>query len=334
MKNRIIKIFIFLLCVYASINCYGQQTSIFSWDAYDCLFESNSINKYIQTKPSDEKKRNKRDRDDYNEMYEYRLRQQREAEKRLQEELQREREAEIKRKRQAAQKAREEEFEAGHKQLQASLRSLPDYANGLKGQSKTKYGLRGLDDNGMTSVPSNSATEPHLDNKPIEKAPAPRSKTKKSKPYYHNVDNYLQVVVDTDPQPAYYQGRPFWTIGAEIDIDDEEGGWEWSGFDGNKIVKDFEVGMWMSWTKKKIGKTTIGATFVQVYDNISTAVDIRNTETSIITRTLSAVKKAIITEDKRYIEETNIANAKDVAELNMKEAVGWLQNFLTKKMVE
>lgn len=274
------------------------------------------------------KKRKDKDNDYNNEAYEYRLRQQREEERRLEAERQ-EREAEQQRKRRAAQKTREEkEFKAGHEQLKASLHTLPNQTTGLRGQNQTKFGLRGLENNRVPSVVAEPKSETITNNKIPAKKTISSSPKKKAKPYYRNADTYLQAVVDTEPRPPYIYGKRFWVMGSGVDVDDEKnGGWHLWSIDGDKEVTNYELGMLMTWTKKKISATPVGSGVVQAYDMISDAIDIRNTETSIVTRTLAAIKKAILTGDRRYVERATESNKKDVAELEKNEVESWTQIF-------
>lgn len=330
---------IILIYLGTTIMCLGQM-SVYMED-YDWSTPDPSLNNldiYI-------KKKSRRDKNTNNDMYEYRLQQQREAERRRdEEERQKALEAERQRQRIAEKKKRDAEFHESHKKLQSSLHSLPDYPNGLRGQNTTRFGLRGLNDhttkNEKKQIEKEEPQHYTYPQSKIEVTTPQRVNSAPQKPYYKDEITYLQVIVSTEPEPQYYQGNRFFSIGGGWDFTDLPEIWQ---EEGEKNLKGFLNGRYMKWTKQQISSSSaLGAELMQLYESLSNAISIRDTEKSIITRTLDTVKKAALTGDRKYVEEINSANLKDAYKLtskagiyqvplNKKEAVGWVQKLLLKK---
>ena len=291
------------------------------------------------------KTKSSRDRDNRNDnsFYEYRMQQQREAEqRRIEEEKKLAQEAEMRRKQRTEQQRREAEFQTSHKKLQASLHTLPNQSNGLKGQNTTKFGLRGLENKTANNSASTSISNQQSSIQRTSSSNAyevPPQKTTKRKPYFKDNSAFLQEVVISEPEPAYYQGSSFWSMGGGWDFPSVREDWVASGEDN---VKNHLKGLYEYWTGKQGGWTPMGAQLVQSYDSLSRSISIRDAEKSIIVRTLDAIKRAAITGDRSYVENINGANLKDTYKvtksagvpdvpLNQKEAVGWVQKYFLKK---
>ena len=130
--------------------------------------------------------------------------------------------------------------------------------------------------------------------------------------------DYMPVVVKTEPRPVYYQGPAFYILGAEDEskeslIDKVENQIDvWRETGKHKVLA--YVGERLTGLARKTvsTKSAMGAQAMKVYDIINEVAGVFNLEKNIATRSVDAVKKSIITEGSRYVDEVNPQNKADV----------------------
>lgn len=223
------------------------------------------------------------------------------------------------------------EFESDNMALKEDLRPIRD------GQmlASNKLGLRGLDYNDKV-VYNNISTTIIQEEETAVQPPKLLAVPKPTQRIYKDYNAYL-VAAQKNTKPSYYQGNGLFSIGGGLDFDEIKEIWEENAEDnlnGNIIERSGK------WLKRKISNfSPMGNEVVQLYESLKRAVNIRDTEINIAERNLTAVKKAIITNDARYINGLGNAAIKDVYKLSgdagvpqvptdKKEVVGWFQKFL------
>lgn len=333
------------LLSFSSLPCFAQ--SYFTNQALDDFEDYIRSMDNSKWKSISKKRKSRRIRDsemNYNDYFQQsRIQAERESEYRRAAQLRLE--ASIREEMRKADERRTAEFKRNHKVLKAGLRDVPEKSGlvGLPGYSN--YGLRGIDysttDN-MRSQTTNTSVMTYSDkqfpetqdSKKYEPRYIPESKLY-TKPFYGTRSEYIAAATTYGSQPMYYQGNKIWVKEEAWDFSQIRDVWQ---DQGEKNVKGYMIGKVSQWVKERVaGFSSMGNGVVGLYETLKRATSIKNTEISLVKRSLNTVKNAV--KYGKYDSNTDLENVKDIYKLsgevgipqlptNQEETIGWFQRLL------